>query len=108
MGFYSPLNFDLNSGNFKQDTNTFIFNLDNQTKFEKIKNDGSIYCNSNSGPYLAYFGMYSGMVKNMKKFYYFPNGIKNNFQNGNNIIPIDKDFVTLELKDVEIWKILIE
>ena len=37
VGFYSPLSFDSTYGNFKEDMNTFIFNLDNQTKFEKIK-----------------------------------------------------------------------
>ena len=108
IGFYSPLDFDSNYGNFKQDMNTFIFNLDNQIKFGKIENDGSIYCKNTFGPYVAYFGMYDGEVKNMKKCYYNPNCTKNKFKNGNNIIPNNNQNVTFDLKEVEIWKINIE
>ena len=81
VGFYSPLDFDSNYGNFKQDMNTFIFNLNNQAKFEKIKNDGSIYCSNTFGPYVAYFGMWGGGIKNMKHCYYNQNDTKNNFKN---------------------------
>ena len=108
IGFFSPLEFDSNYSDFKRDMNTFIFNLDNQTKFEKIKNDGSVYCKNTFGPYVAYFGMFDGGVKNMKQCYYNPNSTKDKFKNGNNIIPDDNNTVTFDLKEVEIWKINIE
>ena len=106
IGFYSPLNFDSNYGNFKQDMDTFIFNLDSLIKFEKISNDGSIYCSTTFGPYVAYFGMYGFDVKDMKKCYYNPASTKNKFKNGNNIIPNDNKNIIFDLKEVEIWKII--
>ena len=107
IGIYSPLSFDTSYNNFKQDMNTFIFNLDNLTKFEKINSDGSIYCKDTFGPYVSYFGMLGGSVKNMKQCYYNPSDTKDNFKNGDNIIPNDKDIITFDLKEVEIWKVKI-
>ena len=107
IGIYSPLSFDTSYNNFKQDMNTFIFNLDNLTKFEKINSDGSIYCKDTFGPYVSYFGMLDGSVKNMKQCYYNPSDTKDNFKNGDNIIPNDKDIITFDLKEVEIWKVKI-
>ena len=105
IGFYSPLSFDSNYGNFKKDMNTFIFNLDNKIKFEKIKEDGSIYCNNNFGPYVAYFGMWGEDVKNMKKCYYNPPSTKDCFKNGDNIIPNENKNFIFDLIEVEIWNI---
>ena len=107
IGIYSPLSFDTSYNNFKQDMNTFIFNLDNLTKFEKINSDGSIYCKDTFGPYVSYFGMWDGSVKNMKQCYYNPSPTKNYFKNGDNIIPNDKNKITFDLKEVEIWKVKI-
>ena len=106
-GIYSPLSFDTGYNYFKQDMNTFIFNLDNLTKFEKINSDGSIYCKDTFGPYVSYFGMLDGSVKNMKQCYYNPSPTKNYFKNGDNIIPNDKNKITFDLKEVEIWKVKI-
>ena len=106
-GIYSPLSFDTSYNNFKQDMNTFIFNLDNLTKFEKINSEGSIYCKDTFGPYVSYFGMLGGSVKNMKQCYYNHSATKDNFKNGDNIIPNDKDIITFDLKEVEIWKVKI-
>ena len=107
IGIYSPLSFDTSYNNFKQDMNTFIFNLDNLTKFEKIKAGGSIYCKDTFGPYVSYFGMWDGSVKNMKQCYYHPSSTKDNFKNGDNIIPNEKKYFTFDLKEVEIWKVKI-
>ena len=103
IGFYSPLSFDSNYGYFKKDMNTFIFNLDNQIKFEKIQEDGSIYCKDNIGPYVAYFGMFS--VRNMKQCYYNPPSTKNIFKNGDSIIPNKNEKFIFDLIEVEIWNV---
>ena len=105
IGFYSPLSFDSSYGGFKEDMNTFIFNLNNQTKFEKTNKSGSIYCKDTFGPYVSYFGMWDGSVKNMKQCYYNPPSTKDNFKNGDNIIPNEKNIITFDLKEVEIWKV---
>ena len=84
--------------------NTFIFNLDNQTKFEKKRKDGSIYCSDTFGPYVAYFGMWGGGVKNMKQCYYNPN-TADYFKNGENIIPNENKWIIFDLKEVEIWNV---
>lgn len=105
IGFYSPLSFDSNYGNFKEDMNTFIFNLDNEIKFEKINKQGSIYCSDTFGPYVSYFGMLGGGVKSMKQCYYNPPDTKSNFKNGDGIIPNKNQNIIFDLKEVEIWKV---
>ena len=105
IGFYSPLSFDSNYGTFKEDMNTFIFNLDNEIKFKKINKQGSIYCSGTFGPYVSYFGMWGESVKSMKQCYYNPSPTKDNFKNGDNIIPNEKNKITFDLKEVEIWKV---
>ena len=104
FGFYSPLNFDSNYNNFKEDMDTFIFNLDNLQKFEKTNKYGSIYCSKTFGPYVAYLGVYDGSCKTMKQCYYHPS-TKDNFNNGNNIIQNENQNITFNLNEVEIWKI---
>ena len=105
FGFYSPLNFDSNYNDFKEDMDTFIFNLDNLQKFEKTNKYGSIYCSKTFGPYVAYLGVYYGSCKTMKQCYYNPSDTKNNFNNGNNIIQNENQNITFNLNEVEIWKI---
>ena len=105
IGFYSPLSFDTTFKNFKEDMNTFIFNLNNQTKFEKKRKDGSIYCSDTFGPYVSYLGMWGGGVKNMKQCYYNPKSTEDNFKNGENIIQNNKETIIFDLKEVEIWKV---
>ena len=105
IGFYSPLDFDSNYKTFKEDMNTFIFNLDNLQKYEKTRKYGSIYCRDTFGPYVAYLGMYDGSCKTMRQCYYNPSSTKNNFNNGNNIIPNANQNITFDLNEVEIWKI---
>ena len=105
FGFYSPLNFDSNYYNFKEDMDTFIFNLDNLQKFEKTKKYGSIYCMDTFGPYVAYLGVYDGSCKTMKQCYYNPSSTKDIFNNGNNVIKNENKIITFNLNEVEIWKI---
>ena len=105
FGFYSPLNFDSNYGDFKKDMDTFIFNLDNLQKFEKTKKDGSIYCKDTCGPYVAYLGVYDGSCKKMKQCYYNPSSTKDIFNNGNNVIQNENQNIAFNLNEVEIWKI---
>ena len=44
-GIYTPLSWDSNS-RWKNDMETFIFNLNKNQKYKKLKNDYSIYCNN--------------------------------------------------------------
>ena len=105
IGFYSPLDFDSKYNNFKEDMDTFIFNLDNLQKFEKTKKYGSIYCMDTFGPYVAYLGVYDGSCKTMKQCYYNPSSTKDIFNNGNNVIKNENKIITFNLNEVEIWKI---
>ena len=56
VGIYTPLSWDSNSNWKDNDIETFIFNLNKNQKYKKIKNDCSIYCRNSCGPYTAYFG----------------------------------------------------
>ncbi len=105
IGFYSPLSFDSQYRNFKEDMDTFIFNLNKSEKFVKIRKNGSIYCQDTFGPYVAYLGMWSGSCKNMRQCYYNPSGTKDNFNNGNSIIQNENMNITFDLNEVEIWRI---
>ena len=100
FGFYSPLNFDSNYYNFKEDMDTFIFNLDNLQKFEKTRKDRSIYCKDTFGPYVAYLGVDDESC--MKQCYYNPSSTIDNFNNGNNVIQNENQNITFNLNEVEI------
>ena len=55
VGIYTPLSWDSKSG-WKNDNDTFIFNLNKEQKYKKIKSECSAYCNNTYGPYTADFG----------------------------------------------------
>ena len=105
IGFYTSLSFNSNDSCWKKDKNTFIFNLDNQIKFENLNGLENIYFDATYGPYVAYFGMYRGVIKNMKQCYYNPTATKDHFKNGDNIIPNENKKITFDLKEVEIWNV---
>ena len=53
FGGYTELNWDT-SGNYKNDSSTFIFSFNLSHKFTKISQENSIYCNQNFGPCFGY------------------------------------------------------
>ena len=104
-GIYTPLSWDSNS-EWKNDMETFLFNLNKNAKYKKIKNDNSIYCYNNHGPYVDYFGFYSDK---MKKIHHYGSNINNYFEKGSEILPNNtSNLQKFNVKEVEIYKIIIE
>ena len=102
VGIYTPLIFDNNSG-WKEDMETFIFNLNKNTKYKKLEKTYSLYCDSQYGIYTGYFGNRSD--KTMKKLYYYANSNKDIYENGSEILPNDGGVKYYDLLEVEIFKI---
>ena len=104
-GIYTPLSWDSNS-QWKKDMETFLFNLNKNAKYKKIKNDNSIYCYNNCGLGVANFGFYSDK---MKKIYHYGTAINNFFEKGSEILPNNtSNLQYFNVKEVEIYKIIIE
>ena len=56
VGIYTPLSWDSSSSSYwKNDMDTFIFNLNKNQKYKKLKNDYSIWCYNRDGPYTNLF-----------------------------------------------------
>ena len=87
VGIYTPLSWD-NASEWKNDMETFIFNLNKNKKYKKLQKDYSIYCNKLNGIYSAYFGNAS-QCKTMKKIKY-SNIINKYYENGSDILPSNK------------------
>ena len=104
VGIYTPLSWNTTS-NWKNDMETFIFNLNKFYKFKKLKDNCSIYCNKLSGPVTAGFGCVSTSMKYLK---HIANAINKYYKMGSEILPsnnITKDYNLLE---TEVFKIIIE
>ena len=102
-GGYTPLSWDSNS-DWKNDNDTFIFNLTNKKKFGKPNknNTDSIYCNYNYGPWFDNFGF--ERAHNMKECKF---QVGNTFLNANEIIPNENKNRYFKVKEVEVYKIVI-
>ena len=99
VGIYTPLILD-NKSSWKNDMNTFIFNLNKNQKFKKLRNDGSLYCNSNYGIYTADFGNES-----IKAIKLYGNGINSYYENGLDILPNNRETKSYDLEEMEVYKI---
>ena len=55
VGIYTPLSWDIISG-WKNDMETFIFNLNKNQKYKKLQPDSSALCNNSNGPCTFGFG----------------------------------------------------
>jgi len=99
VGIYTPLILD-NKSNWKNDMNTFIFNLNKNQKFKKLKNDCSLYCNSNYGIYTADFG--NDSIKAIKLY---GNEINSYYENGLDILPNNRETKSYDLEEMEVYKI---
>ena len=105
VGIYTPSSWKSKSIK-KTDADTFIFNLNKKTKYNQRKNaDYSILCDEKYGPYVFCLGIYE--IEKMTAIYYYPKYINNCFEKGSDILP-DYGKRYLSLKEVEIFKILIE
>ena len=108
VGIYTPLSWDSTS-EWKEDMNTFIFNLNKNQKYKKIKSDTniSIRCNSSYGPWAADFGCRK-TNSSMSSITLWPHYINEFFHKGSNILPNNGEEVMYDLIETEIYKIIID
>ena len=102
-GIYTPLSWDSNSG-WKNDMETFIFNLNKKQKYKKLQNNNSINCSSFIGPWVYSFGF----SNTMKEILSGDLKINSYYEKGSQIIyeksSIAKSYNVIE---VEVYKIII-
>ena len=85
---------------------TFMFNLNKKEKYKKIKNEFSIYCGNEYGPWTFYFGFFKG--NQMKKIEHQGSCINSYYEKGIEILPNNtKDIKYFDVKEVEVYKIII-
>ena len=105
-GIYTPLSWDINANNWKDDLETFLFNLNKNQKYKKIKKENSIYCGGGYGAWIYGFGFYN--IHQMRKIEHDGTSINNYYENGaeclSNNGPNTKYF---NVKEVEVYKIIL-
>ena len=104
VGIYTPLSWDSMSG-WKNDNDTFIFNLNKEQRYKKIKSDASAYCNNAFGPTTADFGCYSSAKKSIE---HNAADINSYYENGSDILPSNNQTKYYDLLETEVYKIIIE
>jgi len=103
VGIYTPLSWDSKSI-WKNDNDTFIFNLNKEKKYKKIKSDYSAYCNNTCGPYTYGFGYNN----TKKKSILHGDRINSYYDNGSDILPSNNQTKYYDLLETEVYKIIIE
>ena len=106
IGIYTPLFFDSNTNGWKEDKETFIFNLNQNKKFQKKRKIYSLYCSEKFGPYTEFLGCHSN-CKNMKKIIHHKDIIYA-YENGNEILPSDNQTKYYYILEIEVFHILYE
>ena len=102
-GIYTPLSWDDHTV-WKNDLDTFMFNLNKSEKYKKLKNESSIYSMKNYGPWSFGFGFYS--TNQMNKIQHNSTNINNYYENGANILPNNTNGTKyFNVTDVEVFKI---
>ena len=97
LGGFSPLSWDIKTGGYKNDWDTFVFSLTRKEKYPKKSISYSIYCNSSYGPYFRHFGIEDDME--IFKIY-----LNSTFQGLEKISNTDNIY---NLNEVEVFKITI-
>ena len=105
VGIYTPLSWNSTS-QWKNDNDTFIFNLNKEQKFKKINNFASAYCFKTHGPFTASFGCESN--NSMKSITHIAEGINNYYDGGSEILPSNNTKKVYDLLETEVYKIIIE
>ena len=104
-GIYTPLSWDNNS-EWKNDMETFIFNLNKNQKYKKIKNNDSILCDNDKGPCVYSLGFYGNK---MRKIRHQGISINKYFDKGPEILPNNSsDLAYFDIIEVEVYKIILE
>jgi len=102
-GIYTPLSWD-NRSKWKNDLETFIFNLNKNQKYKKFRTEFSIYCLNSYGPWIANFGFKND--EQMNKIQHEGNNINSYYENGTQILPNNGGGVKFfDIKEVEVYKI---
>ena len=105
-GLFTPLSWDCNSG-WKGDMNTFMFNLNQNRVFKKIKNECSIYCDIRNGPFTYMFGFFQN--HQMRKIQSGGISISQYFDHGSEILPNNNQNIQYyNVREVEVYQIKIE
>ena len=103
IGIFTPLSWDSNSG-WKNDMGTFLFNLNKNKKYKKVKEESSIFCVNNHGSYSYDLGCgYS--CETMKRIVLYPEGTNKYFENGSQILQNKMFKIYYNLSEVEVFKI---
>ena len=104
-GIYTPLSWDINTNDWKHDLETFLFNLNKNKKYKKIKKEKSILCKNDHGAWIYSFGFYSCQ---MRKIQHLGTSINNYYENGAECLPNNNtDTKFFDVKEVEVYKIIL-
>ena len=103
VGIYTPSSWDSVSS-WKNDKNTFIFNLTKNQKCKKVNISRSIFCGFLCGPLAVGFGS----DKSMKTIIHYGDDINEYFDNGSEILPSNNQKKEYDLIETEVYKIIIE
>ena len=106
VGIYTPLSWDSYS-DWKNDINTFIFNLNKNQKFKKLVNDGSIKCVSSYGPWTSDFGC-RHINLSTSSITHKSNLINDYYDKGSEILQSNNQEKIYDLIETEVYKIIIE
>ena len=104
IGFYVSDSFDSYSG-WKNDDNSFIFNLNQNKKYKKINPQHSaICCKSDSGPSVNGLGCNDDI--SLYYIYHSRDFIDKCYENGSKILPSKKSEEEYEVLEMEIFQVL--
>ena len=84
---------------------TFIFNLNKNQKYKKIKSEQSIFCHIAYGPFIYYFGSEGNT---MKSIFYNSSYTGQYYVGGSEILPNNNQKKNYDLLEIEVYKIIIE
>ena len=104
-GIYTPISWNSNL-EWKHDMETFMFNLNKNQKYKKLKNINSIFCGNSYGPWTYGFGFCQD--NQMRKIQHCSSSINSYYEKGAEILPNNSVKTKFfEVKEVEVYKIMI-
>ena len=105
-GIYTPLSWDTNTSGFKNDIESFMFNLNKNQKYKKLKKENSIWCGNDFGPWSYAFGFQS--ANQMKKIEHRGSCIDEYYEKGSQILSNNtNNYTYFNIIEVEVYKIII-
>ena len=103
VGIYTPLSWDSTAG-WKNDIDTFIFNLNKNQKYKKLYPSCSINCYDSGGSLTHHFGC----QKSMNSIVHNSKDINKKYDKGSEILPSNNQKKEYDLIETEVYKIIIE